>query len=198
MNKYRIVDMELSLPDTIHCNKSDDYEAVVLCFDGIAYTHYRGVYLKLVYPTVKEASESDDMRIRIGKYRFGDAAFFDGDESVDIEDCAITFGEVHRITKQQYFQIINQYRPSFNHDTKVCDECGELIHEGYSVEHGRECYCSEKCLNKHYTPDEWCRMSCQEGAEDDCCSSDYDWDNDCGNDENGFVEFKNILYEKAV
>lgn len=39
-----------------------------------------------------------------------------------------------------------------------CSECGELILEGYIVCDGEAYYCSDECLHKHYTDEEWREM----------------------------------------
>lgn len=38
---------------------------------------------------------------------------------------------------------------------RKCDECGADMREGYCIDNGREYYCTEECLHKHYTPEEW-------------------------------------------
>lgn len=39
--------------------------------------------------------------------------------------------------------------------TRVCSECGCRFSEGYCVDSGMEYYCSDECLHKHYTDEEW-------------------------------------------
>jgi len=41
---------------------------------------------------------------------------------------------------------------------RYCDECGDCMSQGYVVADGEEYYCSEKCLHKHYTPEQWKKM----------------------------------------
>lgn len=41
------------------------------------------------------------------------------------------------------------------HDFRVCSECGALMHEGYCVSMGLAYYCSDKCLHRHFTDEEW-------------------------------------------
>ena len=36
-----------------------------------------------------------------------------------------------------------------------CDECGSGMNEGYCVFGGHYYYCSDECLHKHYTEEEW-------------------------------------------
>jgi len=41
---------------------------------------------------------------------------------------------------------------------RVCDECGKGMDEGYCVGGGDEYYCSEECLHKHITKEEWVEL----------------------------------------
>lgn len=41
---------------------------------------------------------------------------------------------------------------------RFCSECGELMLDGYVVYDGEEYYCSDECLHKHYTDEEWREM----------------------------------------
>ena len=43
------------------------------------------------------------------------------------------------------------------HDDNVrrCSECGRVMYEGYCVDDGMEYYCSDECLEKHFTAEEW-------------------------------------------
>lgn len=43
-------------------------------------------------------------------------------------------------------------------DMRYCDDCGRPMKEGYCVDGGSEYYCSDECLHKHYTPEEWDEM----------------------------------------
>jgi len=38
---------------------------------------------------------------------------------------------------------------------RECDECGKGFNEGYCFDGGRAYYCSDECLHKHFTPEEW-------------------------------------------
>lgn len=44
---------------------------------------------------------------------------------------------------------------------RQCTECGSGMDSGYCVGGGGEYYCSDECLHKHYTEDEWEEM-CEE------------------------------------
>ena len=38
---------------------------------------------------------------------------------------------------------------------RQCNECGKEMHEGYVIENGIEYYCSDKCLEKNITREEF-------------------------------------------
>ena len=44
-------------------------------------------------------------------------------------------------------------------EERKCSECGRPVFEGYIVWGGTEYYCSDECLHKHYTPQQWTEMS---------------------------------------
>lgn len=41
---------------------------------------------------------------------------------------------------------------------RICNDCGKYMTRGYVIENGVEYYCSEECLNKHYTENEYLQM----------------------------------------
>jgi uncharacterized protein YciU (UPF0263 family) len=42
-----------------------------------------------------------------------------------------------------------------NKFARKCDECGAGMNEGYLIDGASECYCSDHCLHKNVTPDEF-------------------------------------------
>lgn len=40
-------------------------------------------------------------------------------------------------------------------DYRICTECGRKMMSGYCVGDGLEYYCSDDCLHKNYTDEEW-------------------------------------------
>lgn len=42
---------------------------------------------------------------------------------------------------------------------RICDECGEVMTCGYCINEGDEYYCSDDCLHKHYTQEEYLEMN---------------------------------------
>ena len=43
-------------------------------------------------------------------------------------------------------------------DVPVCSECGKPMTSGYCIADGEEYYCSDECLHKHYTEEEYNEM----------------------------------------
>jgi len=41
---------------------------------------------------------------------------------------------------------------------RKCDECGKGMNEGFCINGGCEYYCTEECLHKHYTKEEYDEM----------------------------------------
>jgi len=41
---------------------------------------------------------------------------------------------------------------------RTCDECGKGMNEGYCIDGGMAYYCSDECLHKNFTPEEWEEM----------------------------------------
>lgn len=39
--------------------------------------------------------------------------------------------------------------------SRCCSECGKSMYEGFCIENGAEYYCSEECLHKHLTEEEY-------------------------------------------
>lgn len=58
---------------------------------------------------------------------------------------------------------------------RICSHCGKLMSEGYINKMGEptEYYCSDECLHRHYTPQEWAQLcrgpEGQEEAGNDFC-----------------------------
>lgn len=72
---------------------------------------------------------------------------------------------------------------------KVCSECNKPIEEGYVIDDGEEYYCSEECLHKRYTPEEYERM--ERNSQTAFNDEGYDY----GVKEGHWETFKNELEE---
>lgn len=60
---------------------------------------------------------------------------------------------------------------------RVCSDCGKLMTTGYCIENGLEYYCSDECLHKHYTNEEYINLY------------------DDGNGDSYHTEWENYSYE---
>lgn len=49
-------------------------------------------------------------------------------------------------------------------DYRICSECGNIMCEGYCVNQGDYYYCSNECLHKHFTEEEW-QQECEENDQ---------------------------------
>lgn len=56
---------------------------------------------------------------------------------------------------------------------RICSECKKEIKSGFVIDDGDEYYCSEECLHKHYTPEEYERMV--KNSETEFTSDAYDY-----------------------
>lgn len=56
---------------------------------------------------------------------------------------------------------------------RICSECGKRMDEGYCVDNGLEYYCSDECLRKHYTQEQW-EMMYDNGDGDSYWTTWYD------------------------
>jgi hypothetical protein len=56
-----------------------------------------------------------------------------------------------------------------------CDECGAGMWDGYMVHGGMFYYCSDKCLHKHMTQEEWMELYA-DGQSNSCWTEWYESD----------------------
>lgn len=56
---------------------------------------------------------------------------------------------------------------------KICSECKKELKSGFVIDDGDEYYCSEECLHKHYTPEEYEKMV--KNSKTEFTSDDYDY-----------------------
>lgn len=47
------------------------------------------------------------------------------------------------------------YDEVMDREVRTCDECGSEMVEGYCISGGEEYYCSDECLHKNYTQEEY-------------------------------------------
>lgn len=41
---------------------------------------------------------------------------------------------------------------------RVCTECGKPMYHGYCIHDGLEYYCSDQCMDKHYTEEQYSEL----------------------------------------
>ena len=56
---------------------------------------------------------------------------------------------------QLAYSIIKEIDLNELNNIRVCSECGKIMKSGYCIENGEEYYCSDECLHKHYTEEEY-------------------------------------------
>ena len=61
-------------------------------------------------------------------------------------------------------------------DERKCSECGKEMKAGYVIDGGMEYFCSDECLHKHYTDEEYLEMY-DEGNGDSYWT---EWDDEGG------------------
>ena len=62
-------------------------------------------------------------------------------------------GILRRTADTGFWQELSEHLDCF----RVCEECGKPMIEGYLVD-GHTTYCSDACLHKHYTPEEYAQL----------------------------------------
>lgn len=65
--------------------------------------------------------------------------------------------------EEEFYNLLLDIYESIKHSqnkweeehTRVCSECKERFTSGYVIDNGLEYYCSNECLHKHYTEEEY-------------------------------------------
>lgn len=69
------------------------------------------------------------------------------------EYCGNNYNEI-----KETLEYFNERYESEIEQLRICNECGNVMNEGYCIDNGLEYYCSEECLHKHYTEEEYLKM----------------------------------------
>ena len=56
------------------------------------------------------------------------------------------------------------YMGEHGKEVRQCSICGKLMDEGYIYDGGDKYYCSDECLHKDFTPEEW-KLECEMNEE---------------------------------
>ena len=68
--------------------------------------------------------------------------------AIDIKEFMADFCIQHATTSELVDELDLEH-------IRVCSECGKPMYEGYCIENGAEYYCSEECLHKNLTDEEY-------------------------------------------
>lgn len=67
------------------------------------------------------------------------------------------------MTDEEAFNLFLALLKEFDDSFRVCSECGQIMFDGFVINGGDEYYCSEQCLHKHYTEEEYLEMYSDDG-----------------------------------
>lgn len=56
------------------------------------------------------------------------------------------------------YSIISEIDLSELECIRICSDCEKIMNAGYCINDGEEYYCSDECLHKHYTEEEYKEM----------------------------------------
>lgn len=85
----------------------------------------------------------------------------EGEPKYDIRDWSPDHARMTRgitMTRAEAYALTQILLEEFEDCYRVCSECGQIMFEGYVINGGDEHYCSDQCLHKHYTKEEYQRM----------------------------------------
>lgn len=68
------------------------------------------------------------------------------------------------LTASEALNLAQSLVVEFEDCFKVCDECKQIMFSGFVINGGDEIYCSEQCLHKHYSEEEYLKM-CEENED---------------------------------
>ena len=66
--------------------------------------------------------------------------------------------------KENHLSLIERFCELGGGEYRICSECGNVMIDGFVVDGGCEYYCSDDCLHKHYTDEEW-EEECEENED---------------------------------
>lgn len=69
----------------------------------------------------------------------------------DMRENDLKLQKYYNWSKLPQYKIIEQN----NENERCCSECKKSMNKGYCIENGEEYYCSDECLHKHYTEEEY-------------------------------------------
>lgn len=96
---------------------------------------------------------------------------FNVDCPADYEGRSLSVSDMVRIDEESWYYVdtmgfkhIGDFEEGFKDtDFRICDECGAVMTDGFVIDGGEAYYCSEDCLHKHYTQEEYEAMYDDDG-----------------------------------
>ncbi|MCM3227496.1 hypothetical protein [Terribacillus saccharophilus] len=87
--------------------------------------------------------------------------FVDEDLEKRIKECESLLAE----TQSLILQMKEEYKTTWllgdsDDSYRICSECDEVMSQGYCIDGGTDYYCTDYCLHKNHTPEEYKEMHC--------------------------------------
>lgn len=82
----------------------------------------------------------------------------EGYSTTDLNDIIEILISNHTFTSNDSIKDLIIRLENMIDETRYCSECGKSMKKGYCIENGLEYYCSDECLHKHYTNEEYIEM----------------------------------------
>lgn len=70
---------------------------------------------------------------------------------------------------------------------RKCDQCNKGMNEGYVIAQGEKYFCTDECLHKNYTPEQWAEMY-EDGEGESYYTSWEEHDHEYIETENGTLQ----------
>ena len=82
----------------------------------------------------------------------------EGYSTTDLNDIIEILISNHTFTSKDSVKDLIIRLENMIDENRYCSECAKSMKKGYCIENGLEYYCSDECLHKHYTNDEYIKM----------------------------------------
>lgn len=163
LNKIEIYQIR----DIASCNYAfRGYEDAEKC-GGVQISDYKRVYRYGEWVDLNEFMVNGSCLLNkiFGKFNVNLPADFNG-HSMSVSDLVC-------INEESWFYVDNigfkflgdfEYLTFNGEEFRICDECGDVMQDGFMEESGWWHYCSKECLEKHMTWDEYMEMYEEDAA----------------------------------
>ena len=72
-----------------------------------------------------------------------------------IENYNNSIGVLDEEEEEKALSLVERFCELGGGEYRICSECKSVMIDGYCVDSGREYYCGDECLHKHFTDEEW-------------------------------------------